>query len=302
MALAYLVSHSDIRIAGVTTVHGLTSAAKGAQNVRGMLRRLGTTGIDVFAGSEVPIGRPCSFPADWRIQSEVLAGVKLPPADKAENCISAEEFISDQLRSSEPPTLFALGPWTNIEKAIRSCGEAFDCASIKLFAMGGTLDTRGNVFSGSIGGAPDPQAEWNFYLDPVAVERVLKRKVSPTLVLLDATKTVAIRPSLISTLANSYGTEATQVVREIISSVENWIEEGHYFAWDALAAVLLVHPSIGNLLPQKVVITTEGMFAGRIQRSLSGFDVMCFMSADVIQFEREFSSTLLQSLSIALDA
>lgn len=295
MGIAYLVSHPAVQICGVTTVHGLTSAAKGAINVRRLLHRLGATDVPVYVGAEVPIGRPCVFPTDWRIQTESLPGVNLPPFSNPVSAMSALDFIASQLCTGEPPTIFALGPWTNIEHAIQSLGPSFETNSIKLFAMGGAFDTHGNVFPDAIGGAPDPHAEWNFYLDPIAVARIFERGILPTLVPLDATRTAAIRKSLISALSVTSGTEASRLVREIIGSVENWIDEGHYFAWDAVAAVLLLNPEIGSLLPQKITIDTEGNFAGRTRRIEGGFDAMCFMNSDIDSFEGEFVSKLLHS-------
>ena len=295
MGIIYLVSHPDVQIVGVTTVHGLTSAKKGAMNVRRLLQRLGAAAIPVYVGAELPIGRPCAFPIDWITQTELLPGVGLPPPSAHLTNISGVEFIATQLCTCEPPIIFALGPWTNIEHAIASLGPLFQSKSLNLFAMGGALDTHGNVLPDAIGGAPDPHAEWNFYLDPIAVARVFARGVLPTLVPLDATKTGAIRNSLISALSGANGTEASRLVREIIRSVENWIDEGHYFAWDAVAAVLLLNPEIGNLLPQSITITTEGEYAGRTKRIKGGFDAMCFMNADIDGFEREFVSKLLHS-------
>ena len=295
MGIAYLASHPDVQIVGVTTVHGLTSAAKGAVNVRRILERLGAGAVPVHAGAETPIGRPCAFPTDWRTQTELLPGVNLPPSSGPLGSISATNFIVNQLSTYEPPTILALGPWTNIEYAMQSLGPSIQSSSIKLFAMGGAINAHGNVFPDAIGGAPDPHAEWNFYLDPIAVTRIFERGVKPTLVPLDATKTAAIRRSLISALSGPNGTEASRLVREIIRSVENWIDEGHYFAWDAVAAVLLLHPDIGDLLPQKITIETEGDFAGRTRRIEGGFDAMCFLNADIDRFEREFVSKLLHS-------
>ena len=166
MGITYLVSHPDVKITGVTTVHGLTSTSVGATNVRRLLNRLGASSVPVFAGSEFPIGRPCAFPTDWRLQAESLSGVSLPLSTDRTTAISAVEFIADQLRASGPPIILALGPWTNIEYAIESIGLSFEPKSLNLFAMGGAFDTHGNVLSDAIGGDPDPHAEWNFYLDP----------------------------------------------------------------------------------------------------------------------------------------
>ena len=296
MGIAYLLSHPDVQIVGVTTVHGLTSAEKGAKNVRRLLHRLGAGEIPVYAGAEFPIGRPCAFPTDWRTQTELLPGVNLPPLGDPLSTMSAVDFIASQLRSIEPPTILALGPWTNIEQAMQLLEPAIESESIRLFAMGGAIDTHGNVFPDAIGGATDPHAEWNFYLDPIAVSRILERGILPTLVPLDATRTAAIRRSLISALSLENGTEASRLVREVIGSVENWIDEGHYFAWDAVAAVLLLNPEIGSLCSLTISIDTEGDSAGRIRRCAGALNAMCFMNSDIDRFEVEFVSTLLRSI------
>ena len=153
-------------------------------------------------------------------------------------------------------------------------------------SMGGTLDSPGNVFAESIGTEVAPRAEWNFYLDPAAVNEVLSVGMPVTLVPLDATKEAAIKLSLVSKLKECSRTEALDLVHEIITSVENWISEGHYFAWDVVTAVLLVHPTIGTCASEQVLIETQGFESGRMYRSRSGCEVTCFSTVDISLFEQ----------------
>ena len=148
----------------------------------------------------------------------------------------------------------------------------------------------------------NPHAEWNFYLDPVSVQITLAHEVVPTLVPLDATKTAAIRNSMIGAISGVRSTEASRIVHEIVGSVKNWINAGHYFAWDAVAAVLLLNPEIGCIVEQRIKISTDGEFSGRTQRSAVGSLTLCFMNADIDRFEDEFVSVLMQSSAGATDA
>lgn len=301
IALAYLVSCQSIDLVAVTTVHGLTSAKAGAQNVRRVLSLLGKPGVPVFVGAESPLNRDRAFPIDWRVQTEALNGVTLPIAPRPETNLLAADFLRTQFDTDRDLTILALGPWTNIAQALRSRANPTAGHQVSIFAMGGALDTNGNVSTDSINGAPDPQAEWNFYLDPEAVSEVLTQNVPTTLVPLDATETAAIRNSLTAALSEANGTTASSFVAEVIGSVQNWIGEGHYFAWDAVAAVLLVHPEIGTLSPQRISIETEGVFSGHVRRDMTGVEIPCFISASIDQFERIFVTALRSGSNLAVD-
>ena len=285
IAIALLASRPDIELIAITTVHGLTRALQGADNVRRILHRLGKPHVPVFSGSEVPISGVRQFPDEWRVQTETLSGVHLPALRPFQQTEAAHQFLAEIFRHSAPTTIFALGPWTNVAIALRSWNRSLK-SQVEILSMGGAIDSPGNVFAESIGSEIAPNAEWNFYLDPVAVNEVLSCGFPVTLVPLDATKEAAITPALVKGLRESPKTEALNFVIEIIQSVDNWINEGHYFAWDVVAAVLLIYPNIGTRSLEKILVQTEGFDAGRVRRSAGGYEVSYFSSIDAARFEK----------------
>ena len=66
LALAFLASNPRVELLAVTTVHGLTRASRGAENVLRVLARLGKKAVPVIAGAELPLYGQRTFPNDFR--------------------------------------------------------------------------------------------------------------------------------------------------------------------------------------------------------------------------------------------
>ena len=293
LAIAFLAVNPEIDLIAVTTVHGLTRALQGANNVRRVLDRLGKSSVDVLVGSDQPLSGSRTFPEDWKHQTEELRGVCLPQATLSEADETAQKALAAAIIGQPPTTILALGPWTNIAQALRMIN-AEAMLSGEIFCMGGAFDVPGNVFATSIGTDVDPSAEWNFYLDPTAVAEVLNRSITVTIVPLDATRKAAITEDLLSQLRAHTKTAAIVLALEITNCVKNWITEGQYFAWDVVAAVLLSSPHLGKRHAMNVSIQTEGFDAGRVLQTASGRPVEYFASIDHDEFEKVFSYGLAQ--------
>ncbi|TPX48007.1 hypothetical protein SeMB42_g03141 [Synchytrium endobioticum] len=97
--------------------------------------------------------------------------------------VVAEEAILEciQMYDERDVTLIALGPLSNVWRAIELKGNVF--AKLKaLIIMGGTFDAPGNVSS---------VAEFNFYADPMAAHLVVAKSTAPVrIVPLDTTSVV----------------------------------------------------------------------------------------------------------------
>src|ERR1700731_4316355 len=66
MAIAFLASHTDVRIEAVTVVNGLAHPKAGAHNIVRLLDLAGRKDIPVFAGRNTPLEGKAEFPAEWR--------------------------------------------------------------------------------------------------------------------------------------------------------------------------------------------------------------------------------------------
>lgn len=292
LALAYLIAHPSIEIEAITTVRGLASASKGAVNLTKILTRLGATNIPIHAGSEVPLGDYRQFPLSWITQTELLDTIKFPIPTASVSEISAADFYRQRLAQASGATILALGPLTNLALALESSGVFENGSNINIVCMGGAIDVPGNLTGGGELQTENIYAEWNFFIDPIAVSKVFASDADIILVPLDATNMVPIRPSLLTSLRCLKRSPCAEMSLEILDGVSNWITEGHYFAWDPLAAVLVSEPLQALQSRMRLRVDLDGTFAGRLVRDSSGREVSAYLRADLNVFERLFSSTL----------
>lgn len=295
LALAYLLSCPSVQIEAITTVHGLTRPIIGANNLLRVLARLNRPDIPVHVGESGSLCEVKTFPADWMMESESLLGLRLPPACRAVEVKSAVSFLSDRLCDSDPLTILALGPLTNIACALRRC--EVNMSPFHVLAMGGAVDVPGNLQAGGVFDTANASAEWNFFVDAHAAHIVLGAALAQvTLVPLDATNSVPMRPSLLSALEAARSAEGL-LAREVLRTVADWISEGHYFAWDPLAAVLLTHPSMAPKVHDNLAVETTGSLYGSVLRNPSARRVAYYRALSPDDFEREFVGTLAHSRS-----
>lgn len=292
MALAYLTQHPGIEIEAITTVRGLASARTGAENLSRVLDRLGISDIPIYVGSESPQGEFRSFPGAWMEQTEALSGVLLPSLVPRLQCETAYGYYHRRLSESVRMSILALGPLTNIGSAIARITPFGNFPEVDLHIMGGAIDVLGNLSGGGTVEAHNQYAEWNFFIDPLAVHQVLMAGLRTKIISLDVTNQVPIRSSLIKKLETGPSTEATRLVLEILAGVKDWILDGQYYAWDPLAAVLLANSDLGRFSTERILVEVDGLASGRIFRDSGGFDVSICEFAALEAFESEFASVL----------
>src|SRR5579864_7802679 len=110
MAIAFLLSRSDIHVEAITIVNGMAHVPAGGRNVLRLLALAGRTDIPVFLGRETPLSGNNEFPAEWRRASDELPGISLPDATRAPESRSAVDYLSKRLLdAAHPVQVLALG-------------------------------------------------------------------------------------------------------------------------------------------------------------------------------------------------
>ena len=233
IALLWLMRQPAIRIEAVTITQGLSHPAEGAESVLRLLEAGGLTAIPVYVGGDRPVQGTGSFPEAWRTASDRLLRDEFPAAKRRPEARGAARFLAERLMDSRRPVrVLALGPLTNLGRAIAlepRTGPGLQ----ELIWMGGALDVPGNV-------AEAPAAEWNAFVDPEAVERVLASGWRVRIVPLDATNRVLIGPAVLRLFEEEAREWAATVVLRLLRMEAESIQAGRYFAWDVLAAMTLV--------------------------------------------------------------
>ena len=190
LALALAFASPELTVRAVTTVAGNVDLETATANAVYLL--------DLLAPGHAPrLAKGCAKPlarslvtAEEVHGSDGLAGITRldgwhrPDTSRQLARGSAVDVMLDEIkRSTEPLTVIALGPLTNIAAAITRDPAAMRRIS-SLVVMGGSLYAGGNV---------TPYAEFNFYVDPEAADAVLAAGLPLTLVPLDVTHQLVVR-------------------------------------------------------------------------------------------------------------
>lgn len=189
-AIALLLAFgTDLPILGITTVAGNVPLPLTFSNARKICALANRSEVPVFAGCPRPLLRPLAT------AEEVHGATGLQGAELSESTVPgrsqhAVSYLIEQLLSaSEPITIAALGPLTNLAVALIQCPQIAERIE-QLVIMGGAMG-QGNI---------TPSAEFNIYVDPHAAHVVLTAGIPTTLITLDATHQVLTTPDRLETI------------------------------------------------------------------------------------------------------
>jgi inosine-uridine nucleoside N-ribohydrolase len=272
LALLFLLERPEVRIEAITIVHGLAEPAAGAESVARLLAYRGRPGIPIYVGAARPLSGDAAFPAAWRAAAGQLLRSH-PPVDFRPQAESAASYLKRRLLRGAPVDVLALGPLTNFGLALRQ--ELRLGAPLRNFVwMGGALDAPGNVPAA-------PTAEWNAWLDPHAADAVLGAGWPLRIVGLDATNQVPLTPA---DLANLTGLAA-----EILRAEADSLAAGRYFAWDPLAAAVLIDAALARWEHAALGVRRQGPENGRLLRVPAARpNARIATAADAAHFRRVF--------------
>jgi inosine-uridine nucleoside N-ribohydrolase len=264
LAIAYLLTQSNINIQAFTVVNGLSHVEVGATNILRVQQLMGKTGIPVYIGPTEPMLGGTDFLDAWRKTTDELPGVDLPTV-VAPAFGSAVDFLAEQFTSSSQVALLAIGPHTNLAYALEKTTTAVTGIS-QMTMMGGAVWVSGNVT-----GHGAPVAEWNIFEDPQAASLVFQSNLAIDLMVpLDASNHVPIGSTLLQAAGQQLTSDASKVIFQLLT-LGFGSNCGDYFAWDPLAAVSLVNSSvITDKQTTGIEIVTQLPHVGRTKPVSSG--------------------------------
>ncbi len=201
IAILFALRSSAFDILGLTTVAGNIGLPATTRNAGRLLALARRSGIPVISGAAAPLQRPALDVAAHIHGVDGIGGVPLPePGAPART--GAVEWIAGKLGAAPERSvdLLALGPLTNVAGLIsRHPAEARRMR--RIIAMGGAVDTHGNVGS---------RTEFNFAADPEAAQMVLSAGLPLTLVPLDVTRQLRASSAYAAQLNGSARPEAAK--------------------------------------------------------------------------------------------
>ena len=186
LALILALRSEEIEVLGITTVSGNVESLKGAKNALKVLKLLGRLDIPVYLGESKPIKIELVTAQDTHGE-DGLGETFLEEVSNSYIREKGVDFILDTLKNEEKVSIIALGPLTNLYKAIEKDEKTFHKVE-EIVSMGGAYKSHGNC---------SPVAEFNYWVDPHGAKEFLtKFKGEFTMVSLDVTREIVLTPNL----------------------------------------------------------------------------------------------------------
>lgn len=216
LAILLALNSDELEVLGLTITSGNVPARMGAKNALKTLQIANRLDIPVYVGEEFPLQRKLITAQDTHGEDGI--GENFYDDVKGEILEDGVDFIIDTLKREEKVSIIALGPLTNIAKALMKDKDGFDNLD-EFVSMGGAFRIHGNC---------SPVAEFNYWVDPHAADYTYKhlpKKIH--MVGLDVTRKIVLTPNIIEFI-NRLEKEKSKFITEITRFYIDfhWQQEG----------------------------------------------------------------------------
>lgn len=216
LAILLAMNSDELEVLGLTITSGNVPARMGAKNALKTLQIANRLDIPVYVGEEFPLQRKLITAQDTHGEDGI--GENFYDDVRGEILEGGVDFIIDTLKREEKVSIIALGPLTNIAKALMKDKDAFDNLD-EFVSMGGAFRIHGNC---------SPVAEFNYWVDPHAADYTYKhlpKKIH--MVGLDVTRKIVLTPNIIEFI-NRLEKEKSKFITEITRFYIDfhWQQEG----------------------------------------------------------------------------
>jgi pyrimidine-specific ribonucleoside hydrolase len=285
VAISFLVAAPTVEIAAISVSGtGEVHCPRGADLILRLLERLEAPAIPVACGGDRPIALDHAFPDVFRSNADAAAGLDLPTTTRPPAESDAVGLIAATVQASGPPiSILTLGPLTNLAQALQ--GEDLADRIEAVYVMGGAVDVPGNV-GGSPGGPQDnTSAEWNAYVDPVALAAVLDADLTVNLVSLDGTNQVPLTRAFAERVTGGATGTPLRVLAELLAK-NDYMRSGSFYLWDAVAAVAAAGFPVVEFTDARITVDVdEGPTSGATRRVEGAPNAAYMTGADAATIE-----------------
>ena len=215
---------------------------------------MGREDIPVYIGEEIPLKRELVTAQDTHGE-DGLGETDYKEADVEIN-YGGVDFILNSARN-ESISIIALGPLTNLAKAIEKDNVGFNMIS-EIISMGGAFKSHGNC---------SQVAEFNYWVDPHSVREVFEKSTVPfSMVGLDVTREIVLTPNIIE-LINQIGGDLANFIVDITRFYVDfhWKQERTLGCVinDPLAVGYFIDRSLCDGFTSYLDIVTDGIAVGQ---------------------------------------
>jgi len=258
LAIMLAAASPEVRILGIVAVAGNVSLDLTTANAAALADLL-RLDCPVGRGASGPLCRRDTAPAEMVHGADGFGGYRLTASTRPlEPGVPLLARLIEE--SSEPVTVVAIGPLTNIALLITEYPETARKVERFVIMGGGTLDAPGNV---------TPVAEFNIWFDPDAAARVFAFSVPITMVGLNATHQALVGTAHLAQLLASAGPIAEMVTHLLDGYGDSWHAAGDAKPQhDALAVAAVIDAAI--LTTRRLPVDIEN--TGRLTAGMTVID------------------------------
>lgn len=264
MAIFFALCSPELELIGLSTIFGNVPTKLATKNALRLLEIAGRPDIPVAHGADDPLTRPFEGPVPFVHGADGQGEIFLPDPAGAPIEQSAAHFIIEQLRANPGEiTLVPVGPLTNIALALRLEPRVAEWAD-GVVLMGGNALAPGNA---------SPAGEANIRNDPEAADLVFGADWQVTMVGLDVTLRVHMRPEHIADYA-AHGNPMSDHITRILPHYRNYFEANYeaegIFVHDSSAIAYLIDPGLFEVRRWPMRVGTQGLGRGKTWPATGG--------------------------------
>ena len=291
-ALALILAfHSpELKVEAITGVHGNVPLPRVHENIQTVLRLIQPSSRPVIAaGARAPLeGNPTHAVSVHG--EDGLGGYQISSGENGWEVHPGEAagFIPELARRyPDEITLVAIGPLTNLALGLERDREGMKRLK-QIVIMGGAVRTGGNI---------TPQAEFNFFVDPLAARIVLQSRLPITLVPLDVTHQAFYTPSVmeerIGSLQDPFSRFVIQATGYDSTRHAFRGNRDRFHLHDPLAVGAVIDPSLVKRERLALQVETRpGESCGQVSESPEGPGVEVCLGVDAERFLNLFLSRI----------
>lgn len=255
LAILLALHSPELRIEGITVVSGNVEVEQATMNALKAVE-MAEKKVRVYKGMALPLVRPYHDATDTHGADGVGENYFPQPSITPEREHAVDFILRTINEHPNEITILALGPLTNIAKAIQTDPKTMSQVK-RIVLMGGSATYHGNC---------SPVAEYNFWVDPHAAKIVFASGIEVTMVGLDVTHRIVFTPHL-REVVHQLRTPLAQYIVDITQFYVDfhWQQEKTIGCVinDPLATAILVKPDLVKTKPAFVDIETAGVAIGQ---------------------------------------
>ena len=264
MAIFFALCSPELELLGLTTIFGNVHTKLATKNALRLLEIAGRTDIPVAHGADDALTGDFEGPVPFVHGEDGQGDIFLPDPARAPIDLSAAQFIVEQLRANPGEiTLVPIGPLTNIALALRLEPRIAGWVD-EVVLMGGNALVPGNA---------SPAGEANIRNDPEAADLVFGADWQVTMVGLDVTLRVHMKPEHIADYA-THGNPLSAHITRILPHYRNYFEANYdsegIFVHDSSAIAYLIEPDLFTLRRWPIRVGAQGLGRGKTWPATGG--------------------------------